>query len=152
MARGEQVARSSLIVLWLILAGSLLLRSHEDVFTGLDNMAYRLMPKVLLGGRGFHSQDVVLRDVPERCARYFYIVLDRWDEQRGIWCFSCRGGIVPTPRHFYADVATCRGGVEPWLKSDQFVPLVGAIWAALLLAAGFGAGGGWGLLAAGRYG
>ena len=146
----SRVARSSLIILWLILAGSLLLRPHEDVFTGLDNMAYRLMPKVLLGGRGFHSQDVVLRDVPESLREIFLYRPGPLGRPTRDMVFQLSGwNSTGTAPFFMPTLPLAAAGVEPWLKSDQFVPLVGAIWAALLLAAGFGAGGGWGLLAAG---
>ena len=52
--------RAALALLALAVSGWLLTHSHDDCFTGLDNMAYRKMARAFGGGRGFFDPDPVL--------------------------------------------------------------------------------------------
>lgn len=145
-----RVTRSSLIVLWLLLASSLLLRAHEDVFTGLDNMTYRNLAQAFLAGRGFHDSDTILEQVPSELREYFLYHPGPVGRPTRDRVFQLSGWqATATQPFFMPTLPLAAAGVEPWVKADQFVPLVGSIWTALLLTVGFGAGGGWGLLAAG---
>jgi hypothetical protein len=53
---------------------------------------------------------------------------------------------------FLPTLSLAASGLEPVLAPERFVPLVGALWLALVLAAGFCAGGGWGLAGGGGAG
>lgn len=145
----SRLARSGWILLWLLMAGSLWWRPHEDVFTGLDNMTYRNLARAFVAGRGFHDTDAILEQVPAELREYFLYHPGPVGRPTRDRIFQLAGWqSTATQPFFMPTLPLAAAGVEPWLKAEQFAPLVGAIWAALLLTVGFVAGGGWGLLAA----
>lgn len=143
-------ARWGFIVLWLFGAAFLLARPHDATFTGLDDMTYRGLAHAFLDGRGFHDPDAVLARVPEPLRENFLL-------QRGPPARPTRDrafelvdvGTPPGTAPFFMPLPSlAAAGLDPVLSPEQFVPLVGAAWFAFVLAAGFIAGGGWGLVVA----
>jgi hypothetical protein len=146
--RAHAAARVSLLALWLAGSALLLLRPHDDTFTGLDPMAYRQMTHALLSGRGLHDVDRVLAGVPEelRPALFFgSVARGRVTRDRAFELLDWRQ--ANTAPFFLPTLPLAAGGLAPLLAPERLPPLVGALWLALLLAAGFAAGGGGGTLA-----
>ncbi len=141
--RSHPAARGALIALWLAGTALLLLRPHDDTFTGLDCMAYRRMTHALLAGRGFHDTDRVLAGVPEelRPALFFGpVARGRVTRDRAFELLDWRQ--ASTAPFFLPALPLAAGGLAPLLAPERLPPIVGALWLALLLAAGFAAGGG----------
>jgi hypothetical protein len=143
-------ARLGLGGLWLVCAGFLLGNPHDDSFTGLDNMAYRHLTHAFLEGRGFHDRDAVLAEVPGTLRENF--LFHRGPRERPTrdcaFQLSSRQSAETQP-FFMPGLSLAAAGVDPVLAPERLVPLAGALWLALMLAAGFCAGGGWGVVAAG---
>lgn len=142
-------ARIGLVLLWLSGAAFLLSRPHDDRFTGLDNMTYRQLAHAFLDGRGFHDPDAVLEQVPESLREDFLYhrgPAGRPTRDRAFQLAGWRS--VQTQPFFMPMLSLAAAGLEPVLAPERFVPLVGAWWLALVLAAAFCVGGGWGLAAA----
>lgn len=146
--QAHRPARLGLGVFWLVCAGFLLGCPHEDVLTGLDDMAYRQMAHVFLDGRGFHDPDTVLAGVPPDLRINFL-------SHRGtgvrptrdrVFQLSDRQGVETRP-FFMPMLPLAAAGLSPVLAPERGVPLVAALALALVLAAGFCAGGGWGVVA-----
>ncbi len=146
--KARPASRMALVLLWMLGAGFLMLRPHDDSFTGLDNMTYRHLSYAFLEGRGFHDPDTVLADVPEALRENFLLhrgpvgrpTRDRVFKLSGWQSVDTQPFFMPT----LPLAAAAQGGV---LAPERFVPLMGALWLAAMLATGFCAGGGWGLLA-----
>ena len=142
-------SRLALVLLWMAGADFLLLRPHDDSFTGLDNMTYRHLSYAFLEGRGFHDPDTVLGDVPPALREDFLLhrgpvgrpTRDRVFKLSGWQSVDTQPFFMPT----LPLAASAQGAV---LAPERFVPLMGALWWAVILAAGFCAGGAWGLMAA----
>lgn len=149
-ARGRSTgrgARLGLVLLWLAGGTALLAFPHEDVFAGLDVAAYRKLAHVFAEGRGFHDRDVLLEEVPEQIRSYFYYRSGSARPTRDlVFQLSGRDGVDTQP-FFMPTMSLAAAGLSPWLSPDRFLPLWGALGLALVLAAGFCAGGGWGLVA-----
>ena len=141
------VARIGLISLWLAGTVGLLAYPHEDVLTGLDVAAYRNMAQVLAEGRGFHDRDVVMAQVPESLRPYFLFKLGGRPTRDLAFQLSGRTEVETAP-FFLPTTSLAAAGLAQWVSPDRFVPLVGALGWAFLLAAGFVAGGGLGLVVA----
>lgn len=149
--RWRQATRMSqfgLVAAWLLGSAFLIWLPHDDTFTGLDNMTYRHMSHAFLEGRGFHDPDTVLAGVPEALREDFLLhrgpvgrpTRDRVFELADWHSVSNQPFFMPT-------LPLAAAGQSPFLAPERFVPLVGALTLALILAAGFCAGGGWGLVA-----
>ena len=139
-------SRLGLVGLWLAGSGFMLFFPHEDVFTGLDNMTYPLMAHAFLDGRGFHDPDTVLAEVPERLREDFLIHRATWGRPTRDRVFQLSGWhAIQTEPFFLPALPLAAAGLEPLLGPERFVPLIGALWLALVLAAGFCAGGGLGV-------
>lgn len=151
VSRWRQVAavsRWGWAILWAAGAGFLCFFPHDDRFTGLDDMTYRNLAHAFLEGRGFHDPDAVLADVPEDLRENFLLhrgPTGRPTRDRVFQLSDWRS--VETKPFFMPTLSLAAAGLEPVLAPERFVPLVGALWLALMLAAGFCAGGGWGLSA-----
>ena len=146
--RAAAVSRWGIALLWSIGAGFLFFFPHDDRFTGLDDMTYRNLAHAFLDGRGFHDPDTVLADVPPDLRENFLLhrgPTGRPTRDRSFQLADWRS--VETTPFFMPTLSLAAAGLEPALAPERFVPLVGALWLALMLAAGFCAGGGWGLLA-----
>ena len=147
--RASAAARIGLAALWLLGAGFLLLRPHDDSFTGLDNMTYRNLARAFLDGRGFHEPDAVLAEVPAELRESFLLHPGPAGRPTRDRIFQLSGWQSTDTQPFFMPVLSlAAAGLEPLLAPERLVPLLGALWLALVLAAGFSAGGGWGLLAA----
>jgi len=139
--------RWGLVGLWLLGAGFLLLLPHDDSYTGLDNMTYRHLSYAFLDGRGFHDPDTVLAEVPEALREDFLLSrgpMGRPTRDRVFELADWRS--VDTQPFFMPTVSLAAAAQAPVLTPEQFVPLMGALWLAIILATGFCAGGGWGLV------
>jgi hypothetical protein len=141
------VARAGLVGLWLAGSVGLVLFPHEDVFAGLDVAAYRKLAHVLAEGRGLHDQDAVLAQVPKRIRPSFYYRTGGRPTRDLVFQLSSRNRVATRP-FFMPTLPLAASGLSPLLSPDRFMPLMGSLWLALVLAAGFCAGGGWGLAAA----
>lgn len=147
--RSGPVARLALVALALAGAAFLVARPHDDHFSGLDNMTYGNLARAFLDGRGFHEPDVVLEEVPAPLRENFLLHRGPVGRPTRDRVFQLAGWqATATQPFFMPTLSLAAAGLEPVLAPERFVPLVGALWLALVLAAGFGAGGGWGLAAA----
>ena len=146
--RSSAAARLGLAALWLLGAGFLLLRPHDDSFTGLDNMTYRNLAQAFLEGRGFHDPDTILAEVPAELRENFLLHPGPVGRPTRDRVFQLSGWQSTDTQPFFMPVLSlAAAGLEPVLAPERLVPVVGALWLALVLAAGFCAGGGWGLMA-----
>ena len=146
--RAAAVSRWGVALLWAAGAGCLFFFPHDDRFTGLDDMTYRNLAHSFLEGRGFHDPDAVLAEVPEGLRENFLLhrgPAGRPTRDRSFQLSDWRA--VETTPFFMPTLSLAAAGLEPALAPERFVPLVGALWLALVLAVGWCAGGGWGLLA-----
>lgn len=138
------------VLLWTAGAGLLFFFPHEDRFTGLDDMTYRQMAQAFAEGRGFHDSDAVMAAVPPALRRNFLLYGDRRVRPTRDRIFQLvEPDLIDAKPYFMPVLPLAAAGLEPVLSPERFVPLVGGLWLALVLAAGFCAGGGWGLLATG---
>ena len=143
------VSRLALILLWISGAGFLVLRPHDDSFTGLDNMTYRHLAYAFLDGRGFHDRDTVLDGVPAELREDFLLHRGPVGRPTRDRVFKLSGWqSVDTQPFFMPTLPLAASAQGRMLAPERFVPLMGALWWAVILAAGFCAGGGWGLMAA----
>ena len=144
----SRLACSGLIGLWLLGAGFLLACPHDDSFTGLDDMTYRNLAQAFLEGRGFHDPDSVLAEVPPALREDFLLHPGPVGRPTRDRVFQLSDWQATETQPFFMPVLSlAAAGLEPLLAPERFVPLIGALWLALVLAAGFSAGGGWGLAA-----
>lgn len=144
--RTQWIARIGLVALWL--AGSVVLLAfpHEDVFAGLDVAGYRNMARAFAAGRAFHARDCVLADTPELLRSCFYFRPSSRPTRDLAFELFPRDSKETAP-FFMPALPLAAAGLSPVLSPDCFVPLMGSFWLALVLAAGFSAGGGLGLVA-----
>lgn len=134
----------------LALTGVLLFRPHEDVFTGLDASAYRLMAQSFLEGRPLHGTDTTLMEVPAGLRRDFLLPAseaERKTRDRSFEITSLRNG--QTRPFFYPLLPLCMVGfdaVVPGSAADYFVPFVGFVFFGVCLCVGVAFGGVLGVL------
>lgn len=141
-------ARVALAGLWLLGSGFLLAFPHEDRFTGLDNMTYPQLAQAFLDGRGFHDADTVLAEVPKPLRENFLLHRGPKGRPTRDRAFQLAGwGLVRTQPFFMPVLPLAAAALDPVPAPERLVPLAGSLWLALVLAAGFCAGGGWGLVA-----
>ena len=138
------VSRAALVGFWLAGAAGLVFFPHEDVFAGLDVAAYRKLAHVLAEGRGFHDPDVILAQVPKAIRPYFLYRTGGRPTRDLVFQLSNRNRVETRP-FFMPTMPLAASGLSPWLSPDRFMPLLGTLWLALVLAAGFCAGGGRGV-------
>jgi len=140
-----QVQWISVFVVTLLLA-TILLRPHEDTFAGLDNSGYRLMARAFQADRQMHGVDKVLLDVP-RDIRNSFMLLPTMDERNT----RDRSFLVKsldkceTEPFFYPFLPLCAVGFDalvPGDALDYLVPVIGLLFAFILLLVG-AAYGGW---------
>ena len=133
----------------LALAGSgwLLTHSHEDSFTGLDNMAYRKMARAFDGGRGFFDPDPVLPALPPSLRRAVLYRSGSQTRPTRDLSFQLDAPDGRATRPFFMPSLPLAAAGLPWLAPDLLPPLLASLAWWLLLLAGAAAGGGWGLAA-----
>ncbi|HQQ03709.1 MAG TPA: hypothetical protein PLT67_02605 [Kiritimatiellia bacterium] len=143
------VVKISLVALWALGSAVIIIFPHEDLFSGLDTMTYGNMSRAFMNGRGFHEDDTVLACVPESLRENFLFrrgPLGRPTRDRSFRLSGWQS--VKTQPYFMPLLPLAAAGGHPVLSEEQFVPLMGSLWLALVLAAGFYAGGGWGIMVA----
>lgn len=140
-------ARILLLALWLGGSAFLLSRPHENLFTGLDDAAYRHMAAAFSDGRGLRETDTVLKQAPESLRKYFlYRPGGRPTRDRA---FQLSSPTAPDTRPFFVPTLPLAASAANRLYSpERFVPLISAIAWLLILTSAFCAGGGRGLLVA----
>jgi len=146
--QATRLSQVGLVAAFLLGSTFLVWLPHDDSFTGLDNMTYRQMSHAFLEGRGFHDPDTVLAEVPESLREDFLLhrgPVGRPTRDR-VFELSDWQSVESEP-FFMPTLPLAAAGQSPLLAPERFVPLVGALVLALVLAAGFCAGGGWGLVA-----
>jgi hypothetical protein len=142
------VVRAGLAVAWMAGSAFLLVLPHDDSFTGLDNMTYRQMAHAFLDGRGFHDPDTVLAEVPEALREDFLLHRGPVGRPTRDRVFELADWQSVKVQPFFMPVLPLAAAAqEPMVAAERFVPLVASLCLALILAAGFCAGGGWGILA-----
>lgn len=136
----------------LILAsGLLLLRPHEDTFTGLDTSCYRLMAHAFAAGRQLHDTDSTLLELPPSLRRAVLLEYQAWGRDtrdRSFQVTSLRRG--STQPYFYPFLPMAAAGLDHliWIPAgDYLVPLIGLLLFALILATGTALGDKYGLVA-----
>ncbi len=141
-----RAARAGLVGLWLLGGGWLVCCPHDDSFTGLDNMTYRHLAQAFLDGRGFHDPDAVLAEAPPELRENFLLHRGPVGRPTRDRVFQLSGWQSVEAQPFFMPVLSlAAAGIAPALAPERFVPLVGALWLALVLVSGFCAGGGRGL-------
>ncbi len=141
-------SRAGLVLLWLAGSFLLLMFPHEDGFTGLDNTTYRIMSHAFLEGRGFHDSDEVLAQVPAKMREDFMFhrgPVGRPTRDRVFQLSGWQG--TDSEPFFLPMLPLAAAGLDPVMDPERFVPLMGALMLALILAVGFCSAGGWGLIA-----
>ena len=133
--------------LWLLGSLALLAFPHDDSFTGLDNMTYRQMAHAFRDGRGFRDVDPILAQVPEELRENFLLHRGPRGRPTRDRAFQLAGWKSAETRPFFMPALPLAAAAPgSWWAPERFVPVTGALWWALVLAAGFCAGGAVGLV------
>lgn len=143
------LARLSFIPALLILA-HFLLRPHQDTFLGLDTSCYRLMTAAFQHGRGFHEADRALAEVPPALQRAFLLESTRWGRDTRDRSFELPDlKTLRTRPFFYPTLPLASWGFSSLtgMHPDMLMPMLGFLWAGLMLFAALALGGPWGLAA-----
>ncbi|MEI8139295.1 MAG: hypothetical protein WCI03_05440 [bacterium] len=148
--RGNSLITHILLALSIMAAGFLLLRPHEDTFTGLDTSCYRLMAHAFMEGRQLHDTDRTLLEIPEPLRRTVLLEYRKWGRDTRDRSFQITsfitGSIQP---YFYPFLPMAAVGLDVLsgsLGGDYFVPLMGLLIFALILCTGAALGNKYGLL------
>jgi len=141
----------SLLALSILASGLLLLRPHEDTFTGLDTSCYRLMAHAFTDGRLLHDTDPTLQEIPQPLRRSVLLEYKQWGRDTRDRSFQITSlktcSIQP---YFYPFLPMAAAGLDVLaggLRGDYFVPLMGLLVFALILCTGAAMGNKYGLLA-----
>lgn len=142
--------------LWLFLlialSATLLFRPHEDTFTGLDTSCYRLMTHAFTEGRGLRDSDQTLLSLPEALRRTVLLEYEHWGRDTRDRSFEIPNlATCVTRPYFYPTLPLAASGLQSLariVKADYFVPLVGFLFFAVVLATGAAFANKSGLLAA----
>lgn len=141
----------TLLALSIIAAGLLLLRPHEDTFTGLDTSCYRLMTHAFSNGRQLHDTDPTLQEIPRPLRRSVLLEYQQWGRDTRDRSFQITSlktcSIQP---YFYPFLPMAAAGLDVMsgkLCGDYFVPLMGLLVFAVILCTGAALGNKYGLLA-----
>ena len=135
-----------------IAVAAILLRPHQDTFTGLDTSCYRLMAQAFVKGRGFHDPDRTLLEIPLEHRRAVLLEYQQWGRDTRDRSFELtsnkRGTTQP---YFFPTLPLAAAGLETATRivsADYFAPLVGTLLFLLLLCTGAALGGTPGILVA----
>jgi len=140
-----------LLALSIIAAGLLLLRPHEDTFTGLDTSCYRLMAQAFSNGRQIHDVDRTLQEMPPSLRRSVLLEYQQWGRDtrdRSFQITSLNSGAIQP--YFYPFLPMAAAGLDTlsWNRlGDYFVPIIGWLIFTLVLVTGAALGNKYGLLA-----
>lgn len=156
MALRERLQRTSLmtrslLALSILASVLLLLRPHEDTFTGLDTSCYRLMAHAFADGRQLHDTDRTLLELPLALRRSVLLEYQQWGRDTRDRSFQLTslstGAIQP---YFYPFLPMAAAGLEALCgthSGDYFVPLLGLLVFTIVLCTGAALGNKYGLLA-----
>jgi len=142
----------ALLALSILAAGLLLLRPHEDTFTGLDTSCYRLMAHAFAGGRQIHDTDHTLLEIPKPLRRSVLLEYQQWGRDTRDRSFQITSLSTCTIQpYFYPFLPMAAAGLDVLSKTslggDYFVPIIGLLVFALVLCSGAALGSKYGLLA-----
>ena len=149
----RKASRWTQTFLFLLIAGSaiLLLRPHEDTFTGLDTSCYRLMARAFTGGRGFHDVDKTLLSLPPGQRRSVLLEYEHWGRDTRDRSFEMPDiNTAETKPYFYPFLPLAASGLETtthWISGDTFAPFMGFLFFVAILCTGAARGNLPGLLA-----
>ena len=122
----------------------LLLRPHEDTFTGLDTSCYRLMGRAFVEGRGFHDVDTTLLSMPPDQRRAVLLEYQLWGRDTRDRSFEIPAlATCVTQPYFYPFLPLAAAGLEivtRGISGDFFVPVMGLLLFTVILFAGAAAG------------
>lgn len=130
------LTRTTLLIA-LAAAALLLLRPHEDTFTGLDTSCYRLMARSFAEGRGFHDVDTTLLSLPRNLRRGVLLEYEHWGRDtrdRSFEITSLR--TCATKPYFYPFLPLASAGLKSLTRvvsGDFFVPFMGLLFFAAVL-------------------
>lgn len=140
-----------LLLLAIIASGLLLLRPHEDTFTGLDTSCYRLMGKAFTAGRGFLDTDKTLMGLPPEQRRGVLLEYEHWGRDTRDRSFQITSlKTCGTQPYFYPFLPLAATGLESatrFISGDLFIPLTGLLFFTIVLCLGTALGSHYGLLA-----
>ena len=142
------------ILLLVAVSGSaiLLLRPHEDTFTGLDTSCYRLMARSFAAGRGFQDVDSTLLSLPPAQRRAVLLEYKHWGRDTRDRSFQLTSlQTCTTQPYFYPFLPLAAAGLETairWISGDLFVPFMGLLFFVVILFTGTALGRHTGLAAA----
>lgn len=129
----------------------LLLRPHQDTFTGLDTSCYRLMAQAFAKGRGLHDTDRTLLEIPLEHRRTVLLEYQHWGRDTRDRSFEITSLKHSTTKpYFYPTLPLAAAGLESttrFVSADYFVPLIGTLLCILLLCTGAALAGSPGILA-----
>ncbi len=148
-ARSRAVRIATLLA--ILATYALLLRPHEDTFSGLDASGYRHMASAFRNGRGLHDPDSVLLLAPAAIRNAFLLLPDmqyRNTRDRSFQILSLSR--AETEPFFYPLAPLAASAFDRLIPGgrDYLLPLLHASMLALLLLTASAQGGGWGLLVA----
>ncbi len=134
------------ISLFIVIAATsfLLMRPHEDSFTGLDTSCYRLMAHAFTAGRGLHDVDQTLLNMPPQQRRAVLLEYKHWgrDTRDRSFEIPSLANCVTQP-YFYPFLPMAATGLETVTRvipGDYFIPLVGVLFFTVILVAGAATG------------
>ena len=149
--KGNTAITHFLLALSIMASGLLLLRPHEDTFTGLDTSCYRLMAHAFTGGRLLHDTDRTLQEIPKSLRRSVLLEYRQWGRDTRDRSFQITSlNACSIQPYFYPFLPMAAAGLDVLaggLRGDYFVPLMGLLVFALILCAGAALGNKYGLLA-----
>ncbi|MEI6564161.1 MAG: hypothetical protein WCO42_07645 [bacterium] len=141
----------TLLVLAILASGFLLLRPHEDTFTGLDTSCYRLMARSFSEGRQLHDTDRTLQEIPTPLRRAVLLEFKHWGRDTRDRSFEITSlQTCDTQPYFYPFLPMAATGLDRLTGKhggDYFVPLMGLLVFSVILFTGMALGNKYGLLA-----
>lgn len=149
--RNNSLITQALLAISILAAGFLLLRPHEDTFTGLDTSCYRLMAHAFAQGRQLHDTDPTLLEVPDPLRRSVLLEYQQWGREtrdRSFQITSLKNCTIQP--YFYPFLPMAAAGLDILagsIRGDYFVPFIGLLIFAMVLCTGTALGNKYGLLA-----
>jgi hypothetical protein len=141
-----------LLLLAVSASALLLLRPHEDTFTGLDTSCYRLMARSFAAGRGFQDVDTTLLSLPPEQRRAVLLEYKHWGRDTRDRSFQLTSlQTCTTQPYFYPFLPLAAAGLETatrWISGDLFAPFMGLLFFIVILCTGTALGKHTGLAAA----
>ncbi len=132
---------AAVALLWLLGTFFLCLRPHQDTFTGLDNSAYRQLAHAFASGRGPHETDELLLTVPPPLrGAFFYRDAPGSRRTRDLIFEVLSRDTGATAPFFLPTLPLAAAGLDPLLRPEGLMSIMGSLWLGLVLLASLRAG------------